>query len=67
LDGIKLITPEWRVQPFEVSDVHSGFFADASRFPKGSIEFDHGLVMRDIDHEWHALPPFDCVHACATG
>ena len=23
------------------------------RFPNGSIELDHALVMRDILHEWH--------------
>jgi hypothetical protein len=66
LDGLKLITAQWRVHPFDVTDVHSGYFTDETRFPKGSIEFDHGLVMRDIAHEWHALPAFDCAPACET-
>jgi hypothetical protein len=60
LDGIKLVTHRWQVRPFEVTDVHSEFFADKSRFPKGSITFDHGLVMRNIEHEWRSLPSFDC-------
>jgi hypothetical protein len=66
LDGLKLVTASWSVQPFEVSDVYSGFIADEARFPKGSIEFDHGLVMRDIPHEWQALGPFNCAPACAN-
>jgi len=59
LDGLKLNTPEWRVQPLDVRDVHSGFFADETRFPKGSIEFDHALVMRNIQHDWEAIPAFE--------
>lgn len=58
LDGLKLSTHEWEVRPLDVTDVHSGFFYDESRFPKGSIEFDHGLIMRDLHHDWLALEPF---------
>jgi hypothetical protein len=43
---------DWRVRALSITDVHSSFFADQHRFPKGSIEFDHALVMRDIAHEW---------------
>ena len=28
--------------------------ADEERFPKGSAEFDHALIMRNIAHEWHS-------------
>jgi len=36
-----------------ITEVYSSFFADRNRFPAGSIEFDHALVMRDVRHEWH--------------
>jgi uncharacterized protein YqjF (DUF2071 family) len=65
LDGIKLCTRGWRVQPLEVHDVHSGFFSDERRFPKGSVEFDHALVMRNIPHEWLALDPL-MLPSCAA-
>ncbi len=58
LDGIKLCTRHWDVRPFEVADVHSDFFADEIQFPKGSIEFDHGLIMRDVPHDWMAVSGF---------
>jgi len=60
LDGLKLSTRDWQARPLAVSDVYSGFFADESRFPKGSVEFDHGLVMRNLRHDWLALPDFQC-------
>ena len=53
LDGLLLRTSDWRIRALSVTEVHSSFFADGKRFPKGSIEFDHALVMRDILHEWH--------------
>lgn len=51
-DGLILRTLEWRVRPFEVATVRSSYFDEPGRFPKGSVEFDHALVMRDIIHEW---------------
>jgi hypothetical protein len=54
LDGVTLKTEGWRVEPLEVGDVYSSYFADESRFPKGSVEFDHALIMRNIAHEWHS-------------
>lgn len=53
LDGLRLQTIEWRVEPLEVEEVYSSYFADEVKFPKGSAEFDHALIMRDIAHEWH--------------
>lgn len=53
LDGLLLRTLDWRVRALSVSEVHSSFFADEKQFPKGSIQFDHALIMRDILHEWH--------------
>jgi hypothetical protein len=56
LDGLLLKVPEWRVISLEVKRVHSSFFDDQSIFPIGQIEFDHALLMRDIQHEWHSEP-----------
>ena len=53
LDGLLLRTMDWRIRALSVTEVHSSFFADRQRFPEGSVEFDHALVMRDIFHEWH--------------
>ncbi len=53
LDGLLLRTIDWRIRALAITDVRSSYFADGQRFPAGSIEFDHALVMRDIVHEWH--------------
>lgn len=53
LDGIRLETDVWRVRPLEVENVESSFFSDESLFPAGSVTFDHGLIMRDVSHQWH--------------
>lgn len=59
LDGVSLHTKEWKVAPLEVSSVYSSFYDDETIFPKGEIEFDHALIMRDIKHEWHSAPSFE--------
>lgn len=56
LEGLKLVSPEWRVDPLAISDVHSSWLSDTSRFPAGSTEFDCALVMRDIAHHWVIAP-----------
>jgi hypothetical protein len=53
MDGLRLKTLEWRVRSLAIEQVESSFFADTNRFPAGSIEFDHALIMRNIAHEWH--------------
>jgi len=53
LDGLLLRTVDWRIRALAVSEVRSSFFADRKRFPDGSVEFDHALIMRDVLHEWH--------------
>ena len=52
IDGMKLVTREWSVRPFEVEICRSRFFADTSVFPAGSVVFDHAIIMRDIQHDW---------------
>lgn len=54
LDGLKLETNEWRVEPLQVKRVYSSYFSDEEKFPKGGIGFDHALIMRDVAHEWHS-------------
>jgi len=56
LDGIKLVTSNWKVGALDVEQVRSSFFEDEARFPQGSVTFDCALVMRDIQHEWHSEP-----------
>ncbi len=56
LDGIRLATRSWSVTPIEVEEAHSSYFEDVRRFPKGSVVLDSALLMRDIAHEWQALP-----------
>lgn len=55
-DGLKLQTYRWEMRPLEVSKVSSSFFEDQSIFPKGSVTFDHALLMTEIEHEWHSVP-----------
>jgi hypothetical protein len=54
LDGIKLVTSDWKVSALDVEHVHSSFFGDVERFPVGSVAFDSCLVMRNIEHEWQS-------------
>ncbi len=59
LDGITLEIKDWEVKPLTLDFVESSFYDDVSVFPKGSIEFDHALIMQDIAHEWHSAPSFE--------
>jgi hypothetical protein len=59
LDGLELQSKTWRVAPLQVEGVESTFFDDRDRFPPGSIAFDNALIMRNIAHEWLALPGID--------
>jgi len=54
LDAIRLETKNWRVRPLAVEILNSSFFGETSVFPKGSVQFDHALIMRDLKHEWHS-------------
>jgi hypothetical protein len=56
-DGLELRTFGWRVQPLAVERVESSFFDNSALFPAGSVEFDCGLLMRGIEHEWHGREP----------
>jgi len=52
LEEIRLKTVTWRVEPMSVEHVHSSFFADKTKLPAGTVQFDCALLMRNIEHEW---------------
>jgi hypothetical protein len=54
LDGLNLKTEQWHVEPLEIKSIYSSYFSDEERFPAGSIDFDHALIMRNVTHEWHS-------------
>ncbi|GIF38977.1 DUF2071 domain-containing protein [Actinoplanes xinjiangensis] len=56
LDGVRLLTHDWRVSPVELVSVRSTFFDDPVRFPPGSAIADCGLLMRDVAATWVPLP-----------
>lgn len=58
-DGLELRSFGWKVEPLELEAVESSFFADALKFPAGTVEFDCALLMRGIEHEWR-----DCGKMC---
>lgn len=60
LDGLELRTKTWHVEALEIEEVYSSYFEDTSVFPEGSTEFDCALLMRGIEHEWHAREPLYC-------
>ncbi|HUG93321.1 MAG TPA: hypothetical protein VML55_20945, partial [Planctomycetaceae bacterium] len=59
-DGLELRCTGWRIEPLAVEEVHSSFFDDQARFPKGTTEFDCALLMRGISHEWHRRAHLCC-------
>ena len=54
LDGIVLRTSSWSVTPLAIEEARSSYFSDEALFPPGSVAFDCALLMRNIEHEWHA-------------
>jgi hypothetical protein len=59
LDGINLEIEKWKVEALNVDFVESSFYDDETMFPKDSIEFDHALLMQNVEHRWHGAPSFD--------
>lgn len=52
LEGIRLKTASWQIKPMAVEHVYTSFFADKTKFPSESVQFDCALLMRNIEHEW---------------
>ncbi len=55
-DGLVLDTARWAVSPLAVESVSSSYFENLAAFPSGSVEFDHALIMRNIEHRWLSAP-----------
>jgi len=51
--GLELRCGRWHMTPLAIEEMQSRFFDDAGLFPRGSVQFDCALLMRDIEHEWH--------------
>ena len=62
-DGLELRCNNWHVQPLDIECVESSYFENASRFPRGSLDFDCALLMRGIRHEWHGRQDLCCTEA----
>jgi hypothetical protein len=60
LDGLELDIPAWQVGALTVAEAHSSYFAETARFPKGSMQFDHALIMRDMEHQWRSVDDLCC-------
>lgn len=52
LEGLRLDTDAWRVEPLAVTDLASSLF-DA--LPAGAAEFDHALLMHDVPTRWSGV------------
>lgn len=59
-DGVQLNTTNWEVSPLAVESVKSSFFLNEEYFPNGSIEFDHALLMKNIEHNWQDVESICC-------
>jgi hypothetical protein len=55
LDGLRLCTREWHVEPLDVMALETAYFADETRFPPGGVAFDSALIMRNVPHEWQPV------------
>jgi uncharacterized protein YqjF (DUF2071 family) len=55
LDGLRLRTKEWRVEPLAIDRVYSSYFSEEALFPAQSVQFDHALIMKNVAHEWQSV------------
>jgi hypothetical protein len=65
LDGLRLTMHAWKLETLDVESLTSSYYEDLTRFPKGTVEYDCTLIMRDIRHEWeHEAQPSASVGGC---
>lgn len=55
VEGMQLKMLRWQVTQLVVRLDKAAFYFNQQRFPKGSIEFDCGLIMRSVPHEWREI------------
>lgn len=60
LMGLLLNTYRWEVTPLEISRVRSSYFENELIFPKGSVQFNNALLMKNIAHEWSSVTDKPC-------
>ncbi len=60
-DGLELNAFNWHVDPLIVESVKSSFFENEIIFPKGSVNFDNALLMRNIKHKWNSYEKCPCL------
>jgi hypothetical protein len=53
-DGLELRCNQWDVQSLDIDVIESSYFDNAADFPEGTVNFDCALLMRGIEHQWHA-------------
>lgn len=58
--GVQLNTTNWNVSPLKVTHAESSLFSNPELFPPGSIELDHSLLMKDIEHNWQDVETVCC-------
>jgi hypothetical protein len=58
-DGLLLNAYKWEVKPMIVSKVVSSYFENEQVFPKGSVQFDNALLMKNIEHDWKSVSQKD--------
>ena len=58
--SLELKIDSWKVKPLHVKEIDSSYFNNQELFPTGSIEFDHALIMKNIEHHWIAGKNFGC-------
>ncbi len=56
--SLEFKTDNWKVKPLHVEKIDSSYFNNQKLFPTGSIEFDHALIMKNIEHYWIAGKSF---------
>jgi hypothetical protein len=59
-DGVELKIFHWKVVPLITTSIKSSFFENETIFPQGSIQFDHALLMTQVNHEWHSAGQKSC-------
>lgn len=55
VEGMQLRAFTWSPIVLEVGLSKCFFYSDVLRFPRGSVEFDCGLMLRAVPHEWHEI------------
>lgn len=55
VEGMQLRAFTWSPIVLDVGLRKCSFYSDVLRFPRGSVEFDCGFMLREVPHEWHEI------------